>query len=146
MKRILPLYILLLALLTSCVRIEVDSPGGVDFDACRDGSLAFTSWEFDFYSRNGNVDFYNSLFIIDFVSSDEFRLELEVNTCGGDYDLDRDCDADFDVEACTEICCDGPESDIVIDDLENVRGFGFGFDGNLILVVDDNEFISLLPL
>ena len=131
--------------LTSACITEININGEDDFTNCSFNELSGSIWEFDTFFDDNFEDPYRRLFTIEFISSNDFFINLDVNTCNGDYDLDNDCDMDFDLDSCTDACCDSSEAEQLIDDLRDVEFVGFDRNGNLLLFLNLDQFIVLIP-
>ncbi|MEN8139193.1 MAG: META domain-containing protein [Bacteroidota bacterium] len=70
--------------------------------------LIETSWEVLKIKKQGESKYTDAenTYVMEFTGKTEFELNLDVNTCFGDYELKSDDYINFKSMACTEMCCD----------------------------------------
>lgn len=80
----------------SCVHEDVD----IDLTA--------NSWKVVKMRKSGEVNFTqtDSTYILRFLNDAEYTLDLDVNSCMGQYENPIKGEIDFHALGCTEICCD----------------------------------------
>ena len=98
--KILLLMFIFGLLVSSCMKEDID--------------LTANNWKVEKIKQSGQLTFTNTdnIYILQFVSDEEYNLSLDVNSCIGHYDVLQNGIVEIQTMACTEICC---ESDFAED-------------------------------
>ena len=73
-----------------------------------DIDLTSEDWKVEKIRKSGKLIFTStdSTYILEFTSDEAYRLDLDVNTCIGLYEIAQKGSIEFQAMACTKICCD----------------------------------------
>jgi heat shock protein HslJ len=95
MKRQL-IYGLLCLTILSCEKIDTDA------------DITINDWKVVKFRKQGHLSYVTTdkQYILRFLSDTTFGIGLDVNACGGQYNLVSNGNINFENLFCTEICCD----------------------------------------
>ena len=73
-----------------------------------DIDLTSWDWKVEKIRKRGNLIYTrtDSTYILEFTSDEAYRLDLDVNTCIGLYEIVQNGSIELQAMACTKVCCD----------------------------------------
>ena len=81
---------------------------------------------------------------INFQKEDILTMSLDVNTCGGTYKVENNTDIHIEPLYCTEICCDKPFADTLLNILPKVNSYKIT--GEDLELISSNRIINLTKI
>ena len=81
---------------------------------------------------------------VNFQKDNVLTMRLDVNSCGGTYSVDNSTSMNIDPMYCTEICCDKPFADTLLNILPKINSYRIT--GDDLELISSNRIINLTKI
>lgn len=97
--------------------------------------VTLNQWKVEKIKKEGNSEFTftEADYILDFLTKTTFSINLDVNNCGGSYEVKSEGEIQFTALGCTEACCDTEIAQDISIMLENMTTYAAQGNNKLIL-------------
>lgn len=106
-----------------------------------DANLTGTKWKLKNIRpmKAHNAQGTRKTYLLEFPTNDTYYLKLDVNNCGGTYEIKSAGSIHFKEMACTELCCDSPYANRLAQLIREITNYEMR--GNFLLLRGNSEIL-----